>query len=156
MSTYSIKIWFQNPHYSKWWWTVSLKFFKYPYISLILTDFDTWRGSFEPPHDKTNNMACVPREDSDQPGHMPSLIRVFAVHSVGSWGPKLSSWGQQRLWSDWVDVQADLSRRAHMPFRWFCHEVAQFLYEGFLPFLSYLFCIQGYPQSFQLFFIFIF
>ena len=37
---------------------------------------ETW---FEPPHDKTNKMACVPSEDSDQPGHPPSLIRVFAV-----------------------------------------------------------------------------
>ena len=33
---------------------------------------------------------------------------------------------QQRLWSDWVDAQADLSlRKAHMPLCWFCHEVAQ-------------------------------
>ena len=27
---------------------------------------------------------CAPSEDSDQPGHLPSLIRVFAVHSMGS------------------------------------------------------------------------
>ena len=33
----------------------------------------------EPPHDKTNKMACAPNEDSDQAGHPPSLIRVFAV-----------------------------------------------------------------------------
>ena len=33
----------------------------------------------EPPHDKTNNMTCAPNVDSDQPGHLPSLIRVFAV-----------------------------------------------------------------------------
>ena len=33
----------------------------------------------EPPHDKTNKMACAPSEDSDQLGHLPSLIRVFAV-----------------------------------------------------------------------------
>ena len=33
----------------------------------------------EPQHDKTNKMACVLSEDSDQPGHPPSLIRVFAV-----------------------------------------------------------------------------
>ena len=39
---------------------------------------------YEPPHDKTNKMACVPSEDSDQPGHSPSLIRDFAVHSMGS------------------------------------------------------------------------
>ena len=29
--------------------------------------------------DKTNKMAYAPSEDSDQPGHPPSLIRVFAV-----------------------------------------------------------------------------
>ena len=28
----------------------------------------------EPPHDKTNKMASTPSEDSDQPGHLPSLI----------------------------------------------------------------------------------
>ena len=38
----------------------------------------------ELPHDKTNKMACAPREDSDQPGHPHSLIRVFAVRSMGS------------------------------------------------------------------------
>ena len=27
---------------------------------------------------------CAPSQDSDQPGHPPSLIRVFAVRSVGS------------------------------------------------------------------------
>ena len=26
---------------------------------------------FEPPHDKTNKMICVPSQDSDQPGHPP-------------------------------------------------------------------------------------
>ena len=25
----------------------------------------------EPPHDKTNKMACAPSKDSDQPGHLP-------------------------------------------------------------------------------------
>ena len=34
--------------------------------------------TFEPPRDKTNKMACAPSEDSDQPGHPPSLTRVFA------------------------------------------------------------------------------
>ena len=38
----------------------------------------------EPPHDKSNEMACAPSEDSDQPGHPPSLIRVFAVRWMGS------------------------------------------------------------------------
>ena len=48
---------------------------------------------------------------ADQPGHPPSLIRVFAVRSMGSQGSKLSSCGQRRLWSDWADAQADLSLR---------------------------------------------
>ena len=39
---------------------------------------------FEWQHDTTNKQTCVPSEDSDQPGHLPSLIRVFAVHSMGS------------------------------------------------------------------------
>ena len=40
--------------------------------------------TLEPPHDKSNKMICAPSEDSAQPGHWPSLIRVFAVHSMGS------------------------------------------------------------------------
>ena len=40
--------------------------------------------TFEPPHDKTYKMDCAPSEDSDQPGHPPSLIGVFAVRSMGS------------------------------------------------------------------------
>ena len=38
----------------------------------------------KPPYDKTNKMAFAHSEDSDQPGHPPSLIKVFAVRSVGS------------------------------------------------------------------------
>ena len=34
---------------------------------------------YEPHRDKTNTMACAPSEDSDQPGHPSSLIRVFPV-----------------------------------------------------------------------------
>ena len=39
---------------------------------------------FEPRNDKTNKNECAASEDSDQPGHPPSLIRVFAVRSMGS------------------------------------------------------------------------
>ena len=38
----------------------------------------------EPPHDKTNNVAVRPAKTSDQPGHPPSLIRVFPVRLMGS------------------------------------------------------------------------
>ena len=90
-------------------------------------------------HKKRGYMSClmikptksrVPSEDSDQPEHLPRLIRVFAVRWMGSSGPKLSSCGQRRLRSDWADVQADRSLHwAHMPFCWFCHEVAHMVFE---------------------------
>ena len=34
--------------------------------------------------DKTNKIICAPSEDSDQPEHLPSLIRVFAWRTVWS------------------------------------------------------------------------
>ena len=43
--------------------------------------------SFESAHDKTYKMACVHCKDSDQCGHLPSLIRVFAVCSMDSEDP---------------------------------------------------------------------
>ena len=45
----------------------------------------------ESPHDKTNKMTYAPNEDSDQPGHPPSMIRVFVLRSSDSQGPKTSS-----------------------------------------------------------------
>ena len=62
-------------------------------------------------------MACAPSEDSEQPGHPPSPIRVFAVRikKVCVLSYPLSA--QRRLWSDWADAQADLSLRwAHSHF----------------------------------------
>ena len=65
----------------------------------------------EPPHDKTNKMACVLSKDSDQPGNVPSLIRVFAVCMKKAWVLSYPLSAQRRLWSDWADAQADLSLR---------------------------------------------
>ena len=42
-------------------------------------------GIYEPPHDKTNKMACAPSDDSDQPEHPPSQIRVFTVRMKKAW-----------------------------------------------------------------------
>ena len=84
---------------------------------------------YEPQHDKTNKMTWAPSEDSDQPGHPPGLIRAFTVHSKNSQGPKVSSCGQRRLWSDWVDAQANLSLcLAHRSFCWFCHGQADIFF----------------------------
>ena len=51
-------------------------------VCIIVLPSAVWQ--FELHCDKTNKVACAPSEDSDQPGHLPSLISVFAVHSVGS------------------------------------------------------------------------
>ena len=42
----------------------------------------------EPPHGKTNKMICAPSEDSDQPGHLPSLLSLRCPHEE-TLGPKL-------------------------------------------------------------------
>ena len=54
----------------------------------------------EPPHDKTNKIACALSEDSDQLGHTPSLIGVRMKKACVLSYP-LST--QRRLWSDWAD-----------------------------------------------------
>ena len=60
---------------------------------------------------------CAPSEDSDQSGHPPSLIRVFAVRMKKAWVLSYPLSAQRRLWSDWTDAQADLSLRwAHTHF----------------------------------------
>ena len=71
----------------------------------------------EPPHNKTNKKACVPSKDYDQPGHPPSLIRVFTVCLKKTWVLSYPLSAQRTLWSDWANAQADLSLRwAHNPF----------------------------------------
>ena len=41
--------------------------------------------SLEPRYDKTFKMICATSEDSDQPGHPYSLIRVFDVRKKKAW-----------------------------------------------------------------------
>ena len=46
----------------------------------------------------------VPSEDSDQPGHLPSPIGVFAVRMKKPWVHSNPLSIQQRHWSDWADA----------------------------------------------------
>ena len=90
------------------------------------TNTNIWTASWQ---NQQND--CAPSEDWDQPWHLPSLIRVFAVGMKKAWvlSYPLSAW--RRLWSDWADAQADLSLSwAHMPFCWFCHEAAHSNFHG--------------------------
>ena len=109
------------------------------YISMSLFMFETWNvfvkcaaqllnNVFEPPRDKTNKMTVRPAKSQIN-------LRIRPVWSESSlctqWVAKDPSLqcGQRRVWSDWVDAQADLSLRwAHIPFCWFCHEAAHFIY----------------------------
>ena len=83
-----------------------------PPSAIILQWKFIWQSfptKYEPPHDKINKMACAPSEDSDQPWHLSSLIRIFAVHMKKAWVLSYPLSVQWRLWSDWVDALADPS-----------------------------------------------
>ena len=87
------------------------------YTNLLYFIVFTMHSLNEPPHDKTNKMAYTPSKVSDQPGHPPSLIRVFSVHIKKAWVLSYPLSAQRRLCSDWADAQADLSLRwAHSHF----------------------------------------
>ena len=94
--------------------------------------------TYKPRHDKTQQNKYAPSEDSDQPGHPPSLIRVFAVRmkkpSVLSY-PLSAQWrlGGCPGWSE-------SSLGAHA-FCWFCHEAAHIWIKQFLQTLPCSNCI---------------
>ena len=72
---------------------------------------------------------CAPSKDTDQPGHLPSLIRVFAVSMKKPWALSCPLSTQRRLWSDWADAQADLGIRwAHTHFVGFVMSRLKLLY----------------------------
>ena len=58
----------------------------------VCSKISIWAAAWQP-----TKQLCAPSEDSDQPGHPHSLIRVFAVCFMGSWGPNDCLCGQQRL-----------------------------------------------------------
>ena len=90
-------------------------------------------------------MTCAPSEDSDQPGHPPSLIRVFAVRMKKAWVLSYPLNAQRRLWSDWADAQADLSSLGTQSFCWFCLE-AEVLYH---PIIKTPLVLNKYLQNFS-------
>ena len=71
---------------------------------------------------------CAPSKDSDQPGHSPSLMRVWWESLLSAWrklGSLAIHWAHSKDWSDWADAQADLSlcwAHSHLVGFGFCHE----------------------------------
>ena len=59
-----------------------------------------WLTLFDPRDEKNQQCGSASREDTDQPRHQLSLIRVFTVL-----GPEQTA----ILRLDWVDAKADLS-----------------------------------------------
>ena len=82
------------------------------YWFLIIALFKIWAATWQ-----NQQNECAPSEDSDQPGHPTSLIRVFAVRMKKPWIISYPMSTERRFWSDWADAQADLSLRwAHTHF----------------------------------------
>ena len=84
----------------------------------------TWQDNIWAVTWQNQQNGCAPSEDSDQPGHPPSLISVFAVHMKKPW-VLATHWHTAKTLSDWADAQADPSLRwAHTHFASFCHVMA--------------------------------
>ena len=86
----------------------------------------------KPAHDKTYNKTYATSEDSDQPAHPRSLIRVFADRI---WLLQPSSYpkrDKQKPLSFWLDAQADLSLYwSHKSYCRFCNShLLRCLYHG--------------------------
>ena len=63
---------------------------------------------------KPKKIDCAPSKDSDQPGHPPSLIRVFAVRMKKPWAHSFLLSAQRRLLSVCLALRS---------FSWFCRAV---------------------------------
>ena len=98
-------------------------------------------------------MAYAPSEDSDQPGHPPSLIRVFAVCMKKHWVLSYPLSTQPRLIGS---AKADLSLRwAHMPFCWFCQKAAHFSHKNRTLLILLVFTLISLENDALKFFIFV-
>ena len=74
-------------------------------------------------------MVCAPSDNSDQPGHPPSLISVFAVRMKKAWSLATHR-AHSEDWSDWASSPGwSLSSLGTQPFCWFCHEAAHFYWQ---------------------------
>ena len=87
----------------------------------------------EPHPDQTNKMACAPSEDSAwASAQSDQSLHCLQEESLGPSYPLSAQW---RLWSDWVDVQADMSL-CWVHFCWFCHDAAQITFTFILEFFN--------------------
>ena len=113
-----------KPQKHKWFSLLdffSLLFFfnLYKWWTFLLTSFNTWAASWQ---NQQNGMCAQRRQISL--GICPVWSESSLEESVSPWLPIKSPVKTD----DWADAQADLSLRwAHMPFCWFCHDVAHIM-----------------------------
>ena len=94
------------------------------FVSVRQCKLITWAATWQ-----NQQNECAPSEDSDQPGHPPSLIRVFAVRMKNAWVLSYPLSAQRRLWSDWAYAQA-VWVFAWRTLCWFCHVAAHVVLQG--------------------------
>ena len=82
----------------------------YLWHSLIESRTNIWAATWQ---NQQND--CAPSEDSDQPGHPPSLIRDFAVRMKKAWVRSYPLSAQRRLRSDWAFHSEDSDQTGRMP-----------------------------------------
>ena len=69
--------------------------------------------------------------------------------------PRVLRADSEKLWSDWVDAQADPSLRwTQMPFCWFCHETAQIWSAGHSDKTPHTFLVWNMTDRFVILFAF--
>ena len=71
-------------------------------MNFILLFHNNWAATWQ-----NQQRECASSEESDQPGHPPGLIRVFAVRMKKPWVLSYPLSAQRRLWSDWADAHSD-------------------------------------------------
>ena len=101
-------------HFTWWYLTMS---------SIILTSWNdsvVWQFSIWDTTWQNQQNECARIEDSDQPGHPPSLNRVFAVRMKKAWVLSYPLSAQRRLCQVWSE-----SLLGAQPHCWFCHVAAQ-------------------------------
>ena len=82
---------------------------------------------FEPVHNKTYKRLVRPVR-TDQPAHLPSLIRVLAGSMCLLQSPGYPKREKRKILPYWVEVQADLSFCwSHKSYCRFCHLLAHFV-----------------------------
>ena len=99
----------------------------YDFLMTVFCSSKVWSAKIWVASWQNQQNDCVPSKDSDQPEHLPSLIRVFACVQWVAKDPSFLHADSKD--SDQIGSMPRLIylRWAQMPFCWFCSETAHFI-----------------------------